>query len=91
MLLFSIFAISFVSASLLLTKTKQDFEISDKCMREKHPLIPESLDCSNSFYSTSKSFKKSIKELLTTINPQNLSTTGTIKPFPWFPIRSIES
>ena len=69
-------------SALLSTLSKEDIEKSKLCMKNKHPCIQESLDCSNQFYSTSINLLKSVKELLTIVNPDYSGDSGSFKPFP---------
>ena len=79
-ILISVFTLS--ASTLLSTLSGKDLQISSDCMSSKHPCVPESLNCSPKFYSTSFSLQKSIKELLTMIDPDYSSSQGTFKTFP---------
>ena len=64
------------SSELLETLRRKDIELSTKCMKNKHPCIIESLDCSFNFYETSTRFMRSIKELLSMIDASSNSLTS---------------
>ena len=70
------------SSSLLLTLSSKDLDLTKACMDNKHPLIPETLDCSEKFYATSISLLISIEQLLTMIDPNYSSKPGSFKKFP---------
>ena len=69
-------------SSLLSTLSSKDLQISTICMKNKHPCIPETLDCSRQFYATSFSLINSIKQLLTIIDSNYSSNQGSLKTFP---------
>ena len=73
---------SLSSSTLLATLSDKDIEISTNCMKNIHPCVPETLDCSNQFYSTSKNLLESINELLFMINQDYSENSGSFKRFP---------
>ena len=69
-------------SSLVQTLSGKDIQLAKTCMKSKHPCIEESLNCFYQFYSTSFSLIITIKELLTIIDPNYASGSGTFKTFP---------
>ena len=65
-----------------MTISGKDLEASTRCMDNKHPLIPETINCFTSFYSSSFVLQKSIKQLLTIVNLNYASGVGSFKIFP---------
>ena len=80
LILVSTFALSM--ATLFSTLSGKDLEITTICMKNKHPCVPETLDCSPNIYATSISLQTSIKQLLTMIDPDYSSKQGSFKTFP---------
>ena len=72
----------FSESSLLLTLSGKDIQLTKTCMNSKHPCIEESLNCLNQFYSTSFSLLISIKQLLTMIDQNYASGSGSLQTFP---------
>ena len=66
------------SSELLETLNGKDLELSTVCMKNKHPCLIESLDCSFKFYETSNRFMRSIKQLLSIIDSSSISGTPKI-------------
>ena len=82
MLLLYVLLLNLSSASLLFTLSGKALEASTKCMSNRHPCIPETLDCSEKIYQTSINFLLSIKQLLTIIDDNYASVQGSYKSFP---------
>lgn len=77
-----ILLINISSGSLLSTLSNKTLEPTNNCMENKHPCLPETINCAEKFYSTSYSLLKSIKELLTIIDQNYASGQGSYKTFP---------
>ena len=82
MLIFFVLMLESSSGSILATLSGKSLELTNKCMKNKHPCIPETLDCSEKFHSTSVSLLLSIKQLLTMIDTDYASAPGSFKSFP---------
>ena len=80
-----------VQSALMSTLSNEDINKATNCMRNIHPCIPETLDCSHQFYSTSVSLLKSINELLFMINQDYSANTGSFKIFPGFQSGALNS
>ena len=82
MLLFTLFLIEWSSGSLLSALSGKSMEITKVCMDNKHPCLPETMDCSEKLYATSFSLLKAIKQLITLIDVNYASQQGSYKSFP---------
>ena len=73
---------SFSRSAILTTISNKDIEMTENCMNNIDLCIPETIDCSNKFYCTSKNLLKSINELLSMVNPDYSENIDSFKQFP---------